>query len=69
MFNEDLLPNDVIQTHIELSDGLSHVQLQWLRGLSYQDNGMYMCVAQNELDTSTSLLNIVVIGMVLVLII
>ena len=37
MFNDDILPaDDVIQTHIELSDGSSHVQLQWLRGLSYQ---------------------------------
>ena len=66
MFNEDILPaDDVIQTHIELSDGLSHVQLQWLRGLSYKDNGTYMCVAQNELDTSTAVLNIVVTGTIL----
>ena len=64
MFNGDPLPDGVIQTHIELSDGLSHVQLQWHRGLHSSDNGTYMCVAQNELNTSTAILNIVVTGVI-----
>ena len=64
MFNGDPLPDGVIQGHIELSDGLSHIQLQWHRGLRSSDNGTYMCVAQSELGTSTAILNIIVTGVI-----
>ena len=44
-------------------DGTHYKQLQWSRDLTYRDIGAYMCVAENELNTSTAVLNIIVTGM------
>ena len=58
-FNGGPLPDGITQTP---SSGL-HVHLQWNRRLSIRDTGMYMCVAENDFNTSVAVLNITVTSM------
>ena len=65
LFNGGPLPDNLVQSHGKLSDGSSFLQLQWRINLSVKHMGAYMCVAQNELNTSTAVLNIIVTGTIL----
>ena len=65
LFNGGPLPDNLVQSHVKFSDGSSYLQLQWRIDLSAKHMGAYMCVAQNELNTSTAVLNIIVTGTIL----
>ena len=57
-FNGGPLPDGLVS--IPVTD--TNLQLQWRRDLHYGDSGQYQCVAENELNTSIAILNIIVTG-------
>ena len=60
-FNGGRLPDGLVSIPVDTATD-QYLQLQWRRDLRYGDMGQYQCVAENELNTSTANLNIIVTG-------